>query len=275
VNQRCRFVSARTSESVYWTVAKALDFDPNNIIYTEETLDFTLNDKHMVAGGHVDRGGEKVYLHVNDLRYTDSDGFAGLVAHEIEHAKFNHFLNEYDKQRDLIHDLINKGLTPAPDPNGRYWWQKKGGADAVFTPDDSLRPPYDEKYPIYTLYRKVLGSIDNLVKGDGCTPYSVENWKAWRANKKDTLGAIHETLAEMSMLRYKAGKLPGPEGYYGFRSVDWRLKNANYFGFERPENPLDIPRVTKKEIEEGKKAWHALYKAIDDIWIDYQVSKLP
>jgi hypothetical protein len=119
----------------------------------------------------------------------------------------------------------------------------------------------------------VLGSIDNLVKGDGCTPYSVENWKAWKAGKKDTIGAIHETLAEMSMLKYKAGKLPGPEGYYGFRSLDWRMKNANYFGFEVPENPLDIPRVTKKEIEEGKKAWHALYKAIDDTWIDYQVSK--
>jgi hypothetical protein len=105
------------------TVAKTLDFDPNDITHTEETLDFNLNDKHMVAGGHVDRGSEKVYLHVNDLRYTDSDGFAGLVAHEIEHAKFNHFLNEYYKQRDQM----DKDPRPAPDPNGRYWWQRKGG----------------------------------------------------------------------------------------------------------------------------------------------------
>jgi hypothetical protein len=119
------------------TVAEALDFDPNDITHTEETLNFTLNDKHMVAGGHVDRRSEKVYIHVNDLRY-DSDGFAGLVAHEIEHAKFNHFLNEYYKQRDLM----DKDPRPAPDPNGRYYWQRKGGIDAILAPDGSLRPGY-------------------------------------------------------------------------------------------------------------------------------------
>ena len=99
---------------------------------------------------------------------------------------------------------------PAPDPNGQYYWQRRGGKDAVMKPDGLLREPYDRKYPLYQEHTKLTMDWEGLKNDDGVTEYSREWWKATEGNGGAAFKqAHHETLAEMARLHYETGVIPG------------------------------------------------------------------
>ena len=223
------------------SVAKDLGFDPEKIIMAapDEKYPFDLNGRKYTAAGlaytqssdPVLQGSIKLF----PAQMWDEKAVQGVTAHEIEHIKYQRAINRASIERSMM--MADPG--PAPNPEGKYWWEKKGGTEAMMKADGTLREPYDTKYPIYNLMEQMnIPGTEVFEKGDGVSEYSVEYWKQWKSdpfNSARLRSAFHETLAEMAKARYLTGKFPDHLG------------------------------ATQTEKDANAKVWRDLYRAVDKI----------
>ena len=188
--------------------AASLDFNPDNVKFTDEDRKFEMNGKEMYYAGSFTRGEPNVMIY---HKHIDIASVAGVTAHEIGHRKLDALRLRYREEYQGA--LAEPG--PPPDPNGQYWWQKAGGSEAVMAVDGTLRPPYDKKFPVYDFWeRNVELKRDQMRKDDGVSNYSKEYWEAFAKLEVGIDKPIHETIAEMTRIKYETGKLPG--------SPDWK-----------------------------------------------------
>lgn len=248
-------------------VAEQLHFRPEYITVTDREYKFDLNGKKYDAAGTASKLGN-ITLYLNNLSPGD---VRNVTAHEIEHEKFNAFLNDYHDEKQAVMALpkdsapvqINTG-TDNPQTVMR---------DAM-KPDGTLREPYDKQFPVYTAYTALIeGTNSNpdlrakMAKEDGCTPYSKQWWDEVAAGKATPEQAIHETLAEMASVRMK--------------SSDTHEQHVKDYGEVNAARMADAtwkdhfaPPTAKAPDSEGRrfltgtfsKDWQNLYNAISKNW---------
>ena len=231
-------------------VSKALDYDRGVFISNGAPHKFELNGKQYEAAGvaHTSnlQAPSPITVYARNIR---PDFVEGLIAHEIEHVKFESALNRY--REDL------KKIVAEP--------RQEGPGDDVMRPDGSLKPPYDEKYPAYTLMHEAFfkPSHDDFEASDGVTEYSYDWWRNWKdkgGREGSGHSAMHETLAEMAKIKYKTGKFPAPEDYYGHRLISWRTPPGGNAMTDAK------PKPSAAQQEQNAKRWRNLYRAIDKVW---------
>lgn len=217
-------------------VAKAMGFDPNRIEISEEAPTFELNGKNYNTAGVAnisDTVNGTVVLYRPVISSSDVEG---LVAHEIEHMKFQTALDAKRRERPEIEQEI-----------------KDGARGVIATDGSGLLGSYQEKYPAtHQLYQLNQTSSEAFAASDGVSPYSLDWWQAWRDGKASTMQAMHETLAEMARVKYETGKFPE---HMGHRVLSYMAKSPNYTGKPTP----------KKAVGEGEKRWRDLYRAVNEI----------
>jgi phage-related protein (TIGR01555 family) len=234
-------------------VAKDLDFDASRIDFVAGTREFDVNGvKHTAAGDANIALGDEGRIRIYSEHVT-TGASKGVVAHEIEHFKFQHALDAYKKEEQAM--IADPG--PAPDPVHPHYWGQRGGGYAVVKPSGGLRAPYDTKYPIYTAMSAARFEPDlkKFANGDGVSAYSAEYWKAWKNGKISTDLAFHETLAEMARIKYETGKFPEHFGYSAL--ISERIKAA-------PGTPEYIEKHPDKA--EGTKLWRDLYRTVERVY---------
>lgn len=226
-------------------IAKDMGFDPGRIDISEDKPTFELNGKTYNTGGIAEIGkpeGEgRVVLYRQNVKASDLDG---VIVHEIEHMKVQKVFNA----RQAENTAISNDPGPAPDPDSKYWWGKKGGIDAVMSPSGSLHGDYVNKYPVYSAMHEALDkyNMDKFAAGDGVSSYSLDWWQAYKAGKASSFQAIHETLAEMARMKRETGKFPS---HMGPRVLSYR--------------GVDTPHPSKASIAEGEKLWRNLYRTVE------------
>lgn len=222
-------------------VAAKLKFNANKI--TVETVDkeFVLNGRTFFYAGGARLSTGEIFLYKNQVSEASLDG---IVAHEIEHHKFQSAIDTANVERmDMMREP-----GPPPDPNGATFWERRGGKDAVMAPDGTLRPAYAKKYPVYTAMQKALDSvpIEKFEIGDGVSAYSLEYWQEYKKGTISRIVALHETLAEMARVKLETGKLPEPLG----------PRITSYLN----------QGVPKRTVLESQMAWRTLYRTVDKVW---------
>jgi len=187
-------------------VARELGF-PTGKVKTEEGAgrEFKVGDRAFTEGGHAE-----IYTTGNIVIYTGNnsdDGIRGVVAHEIEHVRFEGVLQDYNEDmRRLSYYAQNdhEQYDKITDPVG--FLDPEKGAGAVLPTATALQGTLELH-------------IDQLAKDDGVSDYSKAYWDAVKSPesvakyggyKQSRERAIHETLAEMA--RTKFTKEPYPTG---------------------------------------------------------------
>jgi hypothetical protein len=122
----------------------------------------------------------------------------GLVAHEVQHARFETFLATSVRQRaeaERLTTAIRGERWRTPDPEGR----------APMDAGGFLRAQARSKYPALWAREKLLERVTEVLqREDGVSVYSREWWRAWEEQRQLPQGVfspINETLAELSRLR--------------------------------------------------------------------------
>jgi hypothetical protein len=221
-------------------VAKDLDFDPKKIKISNELKYFNVNGKRYRYYGEANINPDVVAgLQPGEIAiYLPGlvrEQVHGMVAHEIEHIKYQTALNAYYSDFNKIVNL-----------------SKGEGGDLVLKPDGSLRESYAGQFPFYAKMHEAYfaSGVSEFANNDGVSSYSYEYWKAWKTSTMDTQLAIHETLAEMSRIKYETGKFPE---HMGPRIISYR-------------GGIDVPQPSAAAIAEGEKLWRDLYLTVDEIW---------
>jgi hypothetical protein len=200
--------------------ATALDFDPKFVQFTDEDRQFNIggSDKKYNYAGSYTRGDNAVKIY---YKHCSTAFAASCTAHEIGHRKLDALRARVRDERQDVHNEPG----PHGDPNGQYWWQKKGGHDAVMAPDGTLRAPYDKKYPFYQAWQKLSElNYNKLRDSDGVSDYSKEYWAGYLKGDVSIDSAYHETIAELSRLKFESGKLQGSKEWnalYNLMDKHW------------------------------------------------------
>ena len=131
------------------------------------------------------------------------DTVEGVTVHEIMHQKWQTVFDAYKSEKKAMHKLA--------DPHSYK-------DNPVMNIDDTLKPPYDKQFPIYTkLHEFIDGATwEKLRKFDGITSYSTQWWGAAEARDAGMNQAVHETLAEMARIEAEF-----PEGFNDVRGSSW------------------------------------------------------
>jgi phage-related protein (TIGR01555 family) len=167
--------------------AKAFDFSRyrGSISFSDEKKTFALNGKEYEYAGAAYITGQRKGDIVIYTNATTLGGAAKVMAHEIGHEQTQYVLDVLQDEKEQIYQL-----------------EKTEGINAVRNAMDMLRPEYREKFPLYDRINHVFDTR-LLSEEDGITDYSREWWQAFKDGKCDAMTAMHETLAEMSMLEYE------------------------------------------------------------------------
>ena len=245
-------------------VATTLGFDASRIDIVEGTRTFEVNGVQHTAAGDADiynlyHPEGRIRLYAEQIR--GADALAGITAHEVEHFKFQDAINRSRADRDKM--FADPG--PAPDPEHKYWWGKKGGSDAVMNPSGGLREGYDKKYPDYSKMHEALHAplMQDFSEGDGVSKYSAEYWKAFKDGKVSFEIAMHETLAEMAKAKFLTGKFPP---HFGYSPVINERQQAESTAKGKSEDfPPKLPAAQKAK---GEKVWRRLYRTVDAMYKD-------
>lgn len=164
-------------------IGKATGFPDERIIITRGVSPtFKVGDQEFTEGGHYDPRTGEVTLH-GDSAYED-----GIVAHEIQHARWHTVMDQYNRDWSEVREHDNAAREsgdPQYAPKGRL-----------------LTPAAAAIYPTYAAISPHLEpTFDDLRKEDGVTEYSAAYWEKWSSGKDpSTAGynrAVNETLAEM------------------------------------------------------------------------------
>jgi hypothetical protein len=152
------------------------------------------------------------------------DYVPSIMAHEIEHERFQAALNAYNLEHLSLMKIPGDELFGRPGEPGT----------GVLKASGAVRPEYESRYPVTTLLQKSLEQDKfKLYDNDGCTPYSEAYWKHYNDGGRksaDGLTAMHETLAEMARVKVTTGKFPEKSntGWRDlYRAVDKVTKSGN------------------------------------------------
>lgn len=216
-------------------VAKKLDFPPSRIIVVDRDYAFTLNGKQLYAGGTADLSTGFITMYSGRLSAASTPG---VVAHEIEHQKFQAFENDYKADRAAM-EKDPAYLAGLPTWIGETRIAPTGRD--IMKGDGTLHEPYASKYPVYTAYTEAMKpTISDFAKSDGVSGYSRDWWDAWHNQTANTSQAMHETLAEMARHRYEGHKV---------------------------EHIVRDPKTKVLSVRHAvDPKWNALYKAVDANW---------
>lgn len=178
-------------------VAAELGYDSHMIEYAGEPFKFTVGGQNYTAGGTYHPDTRRIRLYEGAFTPDKSAVYKGLVAHEIQHDRFNTFRKVVDAQRKEIvarRDEEQKTV-------GYDWRTSFEKVDGTF------RDPKDNKrYAAYLLNDKLTDpkTYKSLHKADGVTGYSASYWRDFDTKGKrtdDYYKAINETLAEVASLK--------------------------------------------------------------------------
>ncbi len=182
---------------------------------------FTVAGQRMEAGGYADLTTGMITV---IPEHTAVDVVPSLLAHEIEHERFQGALNAYNYEHQALMKLPTDELFGAQGTHGV----------GVLRPDGSVRPEAEGRFPATTLLQKSLEQDKfKLYDSDGCTKYSEAYWKHYVDNGRrsaDGEQAMHETLAEMARIKVTTGKFPegSNTGWRDlYRAVDKVAKSGN------------------------------------------------
>ena len=190
--------------------------------------EFKIGDRAFTEGGHAE-----IYTTGNIVIYTGSNsdsGIRGVVAHEVEHVRFEGVLDDYNKEMGHLSDWAlndHEQYDKVTDPVG--FLDPEKGAGAVL-PTATVLQPFLEL------------NIDQLAKDDGVTDYSKAYWDAVKSPesvakyggyKQSRERAIHETLAEMAKMKftgepYATGEKPTKLWRDLFSNVNKLAKEKKY-----------------------------------------------
>ena len=283
-------------------VAAKLGFNPVKMNVTDAGRKFTLNGKEHDEAGHFDRTTGTVTL---QTQFATPGFIPELVSHEVMHAKYQAFLDDYKKEYEALqHD---------PDYHKEDTWvpinPSKITDDMVITrvkrpgdetdqpmirqpgfmrPDGLLNPPYDQKYPLYQA--KTQFDMDTewgkMAAEDGCTPYSKEWWDAVKNGSAPQESGYHETLAEMASLKQKvqAEQAEHKERVAEMNKLavernqpsPWSEQDEKDWQAAGTRMTAPPTAVWHKELNDGKgafllkskpsKDWEKLYKMVNANW---------
>jgi len=260
--------------------AAKLGFDPEMVTVTDRSYTFDVNGETGVhAAGTANRDDGRVTIYAPQVP-SQSSWTPGLMAHEIMHQKFNAFVRDYQEeyarmQKDPDYYKDGEWRTEA---NGDRWFDRKA---EFMHPDGKLSEPYASKYPLYMLYTDVMVGNHELSKTDGVTEYSKNWWTDVMNGKAGADKGIHETLAEMAMIKLNSeSRTPDHKAFlkdYAARGgkwtdqeeKDWRLNsNAGYrhYHLGEVEGKKVYFATLKGSPTRVAHVWSALYDAVDSHW---------
>lgn len=187
-----------------------------------------------VMGGSGEKAGH-IDIWTKNMSSAELDG---LIAHEIEHQKYNKALEASTLE---FREILELPIPPS------------GVRDAVRA-DGTLNPPYDQQFPNYQDMAKAqhLPDSKSWMIGDGVSGYSMQWWIANDERTASKESAMHETLAEMAAAKLTTGKFPEHTGFSLLR-------------FRKNDDGSFKPKPTEKEQAELTKQWRDLYRAVDRI----------
>jgi phage-related protein (TIGR01555 family) len=246
--------SLKDARTIVEHVLKDIPFDINKVHFETKDRTFKLGDEVMhYAGAAQISGPEKGNITLY-LRQLSRDTIAGVTAHEIEHTRFQDWIDKYEAEYQKV---INENMNVP-------------GRELMRADTGELKPPYAEKYPIYQQYNKLVSQINpqTFARADGVTNYSKKYWDLWWKGEMSTDRAMHETLAEMARVFYENGR-SGPEpGMDVNPKTGFPVHKGPPLGEKKAWEGVtgtDDERFNKmdEEIEKGTKAWHDLFMAVN------------
>jgi hypothetical protein len=182
---------------------------------------FVVGGTQFSAGGYADLTNGMITIVSNGVSV---DYVPQIMAHEIEHERFQAALNAYNYEHLTLMKIPGDDLFGRPGEPGT----------GVLMASGAVRPEYESRYPVTTLLQKSLEQDRfKLYDSDGCTPYSEAYWKHYNENgrrSEDGTRAMHETLAEMARVKVTTGKFPEKSntGWRDlYRAVDKVAKSGN------------------------------------------------
>jgi hypothetical protein len=259
--------------------AKELNFNTSKISITLENKMFSLNGKEYPYAGEANLTEGKIILYEKNITY----GVEELLAHEIEHIKYQTFLINLDNEIKVMQKELQLMPTGANDP---------------MLPDGTLRNGWEKKFPLYQAHTKLMNknSIKDFAETDGTTNYSEEWWKAHHNGEATSSQAFHETLAEIAATDYfhinfdiaapefkKAGisldmrtsskettyslhkwGQPSKESQIDPETIHPKLKNI----FHKLQRVADRPfsLYNAREYKKPAPCWQKLYDMVNDNW---------
>lgn len=168
--------------------AQESGFNPDHIEQGGPGRKFTVGGESMEAGAEFHPTTGKISIYDGVLSDPDENFVKGVVAHEINHAKFMSVSEQYDSEKTSL--AFNRHKLDR---------------------DGELLPQYRKEYPTYHALHSYFDGdkYDQLSREDGVTDYSRAYWKGRGLKGSKRMTAIDETLAEVSYLRAqnKAGNV--------------------------------------------------------------------
>lgn len=290
-------------------VAKALDYPVEKMFVSDKDHGFELNGTQRTAAGMYWHNSESIELVAHKLTFVMPaspdggvpakvmpNGIAGVVAHEIMHAKYDALTKDYRRERDAMEkdpDYRKENSVkwvPFDANNPEHVASKERGemittdgqvrerTKGFMNPDGSLNEPYASRYPLYQKYNDATGgtrkgnSIEDFAKTDGVSQYSKDYWTDWANGKTSTDHALHETLAEIARLRYEHSVKYDPKATK--EEHEARVRELKSMGAEwtaeheaewRKNSRLSIGFMRYKQGEvDGKKVYFATTKGSPD-----------
>lgn len=146
---------------------------------------FSVGGDDYIAAGQFDPATNKITIY--DGAFSSGGLSAGVVAHELQHAKFHQWREQATKEHRQLVSLDG-------DEQAKYW--KENDYQRTLTPEG------EKKFPYYASWKKFRDDDfqEQLEKADGITPYSTSYWKDYNAGGTFER-AVNETLAEVARLK--------------------------------------------------------------------------
>ena len=222
--QRQAAANREEVEKTVERVAKEQNYERVQVLTKEEGAypnGFSVGGSHFDSNGYADLTSGMITI-ISNVNHPDQ--VPGVMAHEIEHERFQGALNAYNYEHQALMKLPTDELFGAQGAHGV----------GVLRPDGSVRPEAEGRFPVTTLLQKSLEQDKfKLYDSDGCTKYSEAYWKHYVDNGRrsaDGERAMHETLAEMARIKVTTGKFPegSNTGWRDlYRAVDNVAKSGN------------------------------------------------
>jgi hypothetical protein len=120
----------------------------------------------------------------------------GVVAHEIEHIRFQGTFNDYNRENEALRQLSITDKEAYERITTRV-----NGVPVLNGSDEAV-----ERFPVASRLEKYMSTdAKEMYKADGCSNYSTAYWEGWQKGDVTTHLAYHETLAEISRLHQEGG----------------------------------------------------------------------
>jgi hypothetical protein len=179
-----------------WEVADAMHFPRGRLIVEEHGAPVNVAGISFGSrGGQFDPSNGLVTLYAEGL--VSKGQVIGIMAHEVQHARFQTVMDEYDRERKQIID----------DPN----------PDDKIRADGTLLREFINDFPVYALIQPSWDADWTELNTTGnITPYSAAYWTGFWKNEVQAKTAINETLAEIALYNWQTGKLVGPMVWQNF-----------------------------------------------------------